>query len=184
MGVVSLAKSLIGKVKYVFGSDNIEGGTGDCSSFTEYVFKKNGIDIGADTELQYLSGGTKINNMSDLQSGDLVFFAYTYASGHVDGVSHVGIYSGNNKFIHCSSGAGNVVESDISSDYYNSHFLSGLRKSGVISEGTTAPSTSVSADTKEVDLSLAGNIAKYVIIILLILLIVGSLVLTVTSSLD
>ena len=50
--VVSLAKSYIGKVKYVFGAKNVPGGVSDCSGFTHYCFKQIGVEIGGDTIAQ------------------------------------------------------------------------------------------------------------------------------------
>lgn len=118
--IVSGAESLKGKVKYVFGGDNIEGGKGDCSDFTQYVYAQQNLSIGGTTQEQYMSTA----KVTEPQEGDLVFFKDTYDSGYVDGVSHVGIYTGDNKFIHLSSGAGTVVESDLSDSYYQEHFLS------------------------------------------------------------
>ena len=52
--IVNTAKNLKNKgIKYSFGSTNIEGGKGDCSSFTQYVYRKNGVLIGRDTQAQY-----------------------------------------------------------------------------------------------------------------------------------
>lgn len=126
MGIVDTAKMCLGRVKYVFGANQINSdgsGVADCSSFTQWVFKQNGINIGRNTEAQ-LSHGTKVDKRA-LQPGDLVFFKDTYASNYKDGVSHVGIYIGNNEFIHNSSGAGKVVISKLNSAYYQSHYLTG-----------------------------------------------------------
>lgn len=128
MAIVDTAKMCLGRVKYVFGANQINSdgsGVADCSSFTQWVFKQNGINIGRNTEAQ-LSHGTKVDKRS-LQPGDLVFFKDTYASNYKDGVSHVGIYIGNNEFIHNSSGAGKVVISKLNSAYYQTHYLTGKR---------------------------------------------------------
>ena len=58
----------------------------------------------------------------DLRKGDLVFF-HTYASYP----SHVGIYLGDGKMIHASSGKGEVTVSDLNSDYYRSRYLGAKR---------------------------------------------------------
>jgi cell wall-associated NlpC family hydrolase len=58
----------------------------------------------------------------DLRKGDLVFF-HTYASYP----SHVGIYLGDGKMIHASSGKGEVIVSDMNSDYYRSRFMGAKR---------------------------------------------------------
>ena len=98
MSVISTANSLIGKVKYSFGSSSIgsSGGVGDCSSFVQYVFKQNGLNLPRTAESQYNSDKGKKVDRNNLQVGDVVFFKGTYKSG----ISHVGIYAGNGEFIH------------------------------------------------------------------------------------
>lgn len=128
MSITDTAKICLNKVKYVFGANQINNdgsGIADCSAYTQWVFKQNGINIGRNTQAQ-LNYGTNVDK-SDLQPGDLVFFKDTYASNYKDGVSHVGIYLGNNNFIHCSSGAGKVVISKLNSAYYQSHYLTSKR---------------------------------------------------------
>lgn len=139
MGVVDLAQSLVGKVRYVFGADNIEGGVGDCSSFTQYVYKQNGVNIGRDTTTQ-LSNVTKVSR-ENLQAGDLVFFQGTYRSG----VSHVGIYIGDGNFIHNSSSDG-VTINNLNESYYTKHWLTGGRVSGV-NVGTLSTSNTGTINT-------------------------------------
>jgi lipoprotein Spr len=56
----------------------------------------------------------------DLQEGDLVFFNTR------GGISHVGLYLGNNYFVH-SSTSGGVTISSLTDDYYSKKFLSGGR---------------------------------------------------------
>ena len=60
--------------------------------------------------------------VSDPQPGDLVFFKGTSSSRTPDQYSHVGIYLGNGKFFHASSGSGECRVSDLSGSYYQSHF--------------------------------------------------------------
>lgn len=59
---------------------------------------------------------------SDLQEGDLVFFNTTGS-----GVSHVGIYVGDGKFIHASSGQGKVMTSSLSEGYYQDRYVNATR---------------------------------------------------------
>lgn len=60
--------------------------------------------------------------VSDPQPGDLVFFKGTSSSRTPDQYSHVGIYLGNGKFFHASSGSGECRVSDLGGSYYQSHF--------------------------------------------------------------
>lgn len=119
--VIKKAKSYIGKVKYVFGAASPQYGRSDCSGFTSYVFKKAaGKDIGRTAENQATKG--KKVAKKNLKKGDLVIFQGTYKVG----ASHVGIYAGSGKFIHCSSSKG-VTTSRLSDSYYTKHWMQGRR---------------------------------------------------------
>ena len=168
MGIVDTAKSYNNKVVYQFGANNIDGGVGDCSSFTQKVYEKNGISIGRDTETQWTTGGVKINQ-SNLQAGDLIFFKDTYASGHTDGVSHVGIYEGNGKFIHNSSSHGGVTEGDLNSSFWQDHYLGAKRFSEgeSVSEGSSVSQGSSGSQATAVGLTWWGDIVNVVLITLL-----------------
>ncbi|MEO1784791.1 C40 family peptidase [Thermodesulfobium sp. 4217-1] len=87
----------------------------DCSGFVQYVFRINGISIPRDADSQYYDGD-KIST-SDLKPGDLVFFQ-TYESGP----SHVGIYIGDNRFIHAAYHGGIMVDS-LNESYYAERYL-------------------------------------------------------------
>ncbi|TJX14300.1 peptidase [Tissierella creatinini] len=117
--IIETGKKYLG-VRYVFGGTSPKGF--DCSGFTSYVFKQNGITLPRATDGQ-ATVGTKVSK-SDLQAGDLVIFSNTYKRGP----SHVGIYIGNDQFIHASSTrSGGVIISDINSSYYTNHFSYGRR---------------------------------------------------------
>lgn len=116
--VVKIAKKYLGKVKYLMGAKNVPGGVSDCSGFTKYCFSRLGIDIGDGTANQVNAG--KHVSKGKRKKGDIVIFQGTYRAGP----SHVGILVSKNKFIHCSSGAGNVVISDLNGSYYVQHFHS------------------------------------------------------------
>lgn len=122
--VISIAKSFVGKVTYVFGASSPESGKSDCSGFTQYCYKKVGVSIGRTTNDQ-VRAGSKVEK-SNLQPGDLIMFKNTYNSGYLYGVSHVGIYLGGGEFIHCSSSKG-VTISSLNSSYYKEHYLMGRR---------------------------------------------------------
>ena len=117
--ICDTALSKVGKLEYKFGGDNIEGGVGDCSDFTQWVYSCYNVDIGGNTDTQY-SKGVAVSK-DDAKAGDLVFFKNTYKSNYTDGVSHVGIYLGDNKFVHLSNSGCKV--SDLSERYYSNHLL-------------------------------------------------------------
>ena len=132
--IIDTATGFIGKLKYVFGGNNIAGGSGDCSDFTEYVFKVHGFNIGYDTASQYMNTTHVPENF--VEGGDLVFFKNTYDSGKIDGVSHVGIMVNGEQFIHLSS-KGCYVDY-VHSDYWKEHFLDFRRVTGLSFESIDA----------------------------------------------
>ena len=91
--IISIAKSKLGS-KYRWGA------TGpnefDCSGYTQWVFGQAGKSIPRISRDQ-ARGGTAVSK-SQMQPGDLVYFN----TGRNGVVNHVGIYLGNNQFIHCS----------------------------------------------------------------------------------
>jgi cell wall-associated NlpC family hydrolase len=114
----TFSSDLIASAMKLRGTPYRYGGTTtsgfDCSGFVQYVFKQNGKSIARDTLGQYAA--TK--KVSNPQPGDLVFFAGTYKAG----ISHVGIYIGNNQFIH--SGGANVHVRSMSDPYWSKYFHS------------------------------------------------------------
>ena len=114
--IVNYAYNFLG-TPYVWGGSSPSGF--DCSGFTQYVFKQMGYSIKR-TAAQQLTCGYAV---SDLQLGDLVFFENTYTTGA--DASHVGIYVGNNQFIHAASGG--VKVTDLSDDYYAARYIGARR---------------------------------------------------------
>lgn len=108
--LLSVAKSLSG-IPYVWGGASPKGF--DCSGFIYYVYKQAGMDI-----KRYSSEGyyDRSYYVSKPQLGDLVFFANTYKKG----ISHVGIYVGNNSFINAGNKGVTIVSLDNS--YWKKHF--------------------------------------------------------------
>ncbi|WP_328755535.1 C40 family peptidase [Geomonas propionica] len=103
---------------YRFGGDGADGI--DCSSFVQQVFHANQIDLPR-TAREQINVGSNVAP-GELRKGDLVFFQ-TYA----EYPSHVGIYLGDGKMIHASSGKGEVTISDMNSDYYRPRYLGAKR---------------------------------------------------------
>ncbi|MDP9356248.1 MAG: C40 family peptidase [Chloroflexota bacterium] len=94
----------------------------DCSGFTYWVaLNVLGIDIGRGLFTQVVAG-TPVS-YSNLQPGDLVFFQNTYTWG----LSHSGIYIGNNQFVHAENETTGVKISDITSQYYSSRWYGAVR---------------------------------------------------------
>lgn len=93
--IVDLARTYVQKLRYVYGGFSLVTGT-DCSGFTKLIFAQFGKELPRSTGDQ-LAAGTRLT-ADQVQPGDLVFWANS--SGRV---YHVGIISGNGKFIHASN---------------------------------------------------------------------------------
>lgn len=114
--IITNAMDYLG-VPYVFGGTSPYGF--DCSGYVQYVFANAGISLPRTADVQY-EVGLPIST-TELVPGDLVFFStYTY------GASHVGIYLGDNSFIHASSSRGISVDS-LGSSYWSSHYIGARR---------------------------------------------------------
>lgn len=92
--IVEYAKQFVGN-PYVWGGTSLTKGA-DCSGFVYAVFKHFGISVSHSSRAQ-ASEGTKIT-ASDLQPGDLVFYANSSGT-----INHVAMYIGGGKVIHASS---------------------------------------------------------------------------------
>lgn len=104
-------------IDYKYGGTTTKGF--DCSGFVGYVFDKFKIDLPRTSSAMY-GEGSKVNR-DDLRPGDLVFFN---TSGK--GVSHVGIYVGNNKFAHSSTSKGTRIDS-LGMEYYHERYVGAKR---------------------------------------------------------
>lgn len=113
--IVTFAKSQLG-VPYRYGGVDSSGF--DCSGFVYFVHKEALNKTIPRTSRDQSKYGYKINK-NELQKGDLVFFD-TSSKGHVN---HSGIYIGNGKFIHSSSGKRRgVVISPLNSGFYQKNY--------------------------------------------------------------
>lgn len=114
--VIEYAAQFLG-TPYVYGGSTPSGF--DCSGFTSYVFKNTVGSIPRVAQAQF-DATTRVS-MDELLPGDLVFFGSSPSS-----ISHVGIYVGNNQFIH-SPHTGDVVKYDSLTGSYASRFQGGGR---------------------------------------------------------
>ncbi len=112
----ALAKSLVG-APYVYGAEGPK--SFDCSGLIYYIYKQLGYKLGRTATQQYNNNGEFIA-FKDLEPGDLIFiYNPKYdSSGGTKPVTHVGIYVGNDQFIHAST-TGDCVKY---SDLYGSHY--------------------------------------------------------------
>jgi len=119
--VITAGKTQLG-VPYVFGGDQ-PGVASDCSGFTQYVFGQVGILLPHSSEMQSQMG-TPVEK-DQLKKGDLVFFQNTYKPG----VSHVGVYMGDNQFIQAGTmGTREVKISTLfGTPYYDEHYWGARR---------------------------------------------------------
>ncbi|NLO07810.1 MAG: SH3 domain-containing protein [candidate division WS1 bacterium] len=116
--VVATAKKYLG-CRYVRGGASPSGF--DCSGFVHFVLGQHGIKVSRSSQTQFREG-TPVSR-DDLQIGDVVFFKNTYRSG----ISHVGIYVGNNQFIHAANSRTNVRYADLNSSYYAPRYAGARR---------------------------------------------------------
>lgn len=110
--LINTAKEQLGTA-YVWGGSTTSGF--DCSGFIYYAYKNAGMDIKRYSSDGYYNRSYYVNTP---KLGDLVFFENTYKAG----ISHVGIYIGNNEFIHGSSSG--VVVTSLNNSYWKKHFAS------------------------------------------------------------
>ena len=96
-------------------------GAFDCSGFTSYLFARAGTTLPRTAAGQYHRGAAVPKD--DLTAGDLVFFRNTYKRG----VSHVGIYIGNNNFVHAASTGRGVRVDTLDRAYYINHWAGARR---------------------------------------------------------
>lgn len=117
--VVAYAKQFLGR-PYVYGSSGPN--SFDCSGFTSYVYNHFGYSLNRSAAGQY-SNGTPIDQ-SQLQPGDLLIWR---AYGSSQTATHVGIYIGNNQYIHASS-TGGCIKIDDMNYAASTRYLVGVRR--------------------------------------------------------
>lgn len=100
--LVKTSATLMG-VPYLWGGTSTKGM--DCSGFTKTIYFLNGMVIPRDASQQVHTGKPidSIQNFETLQKGDLLFFGRKATDSTTEKVVHVGMWIGNNEFIHASN---------------------------------------------------------------------------------
>lgn len=114
-------------VRYQWGA--MSRGATDCSGLVGQVYRRHGVKLPR-TSVEQSKVGQNVGK-SELKEGDLVFFR-TRGSGRV---SHVGMYIGGGKFVHASSGGGQVQVNSLSDSYYSKRFAGARRVAKHLSGG-------------------------------------------------
>jgi cell wall-associated NlpC family hydrolase len=122
---VQVARRYLG-VPYVFGGSNPAIGL-DCSGLVQLVFHQLGVALPRTAQLQY--DATPRVAQAELQPGDLVFFARTYADPH-DWVTHVGIYLGDGLQINAPTEGQVVSIQPVFSGFWGAHYAGAGRVRG------------------------------------------------------
>ena len=116
--IVRVAESMIGR-PYKYGGKSPRNGF-DCSGLVYYSHLKNGIDLPRTSYAQYKA--TQPVPRKALRRGDLLFFRVSSRK-----VSHVGIYLGDNLFVHAPSSGKEVSVAELDSPYWSKRFIRGGR---------------------------------------------------------
>ncbi|MEO9891913.1 SH3 domain-containing C40 family peptidase [Aurantibacter sp.] len=100
--LVTTSKTLMG-VPYLWGGTSTKGV--DCSGFTKTIYFLNGMVIPRDASQQVHTGKSidSVQNFENLREGDLLFFGRKATDSTAEKVVHVGMWIGNNEFIHSSN---------------------------------------------------------------------------------
>ena len=119
---LEMALDLIG-IRYRRGGTSPETGF-DCSGFVNHVFRE-GLGLYLPHNAKQISKSGEAVNRSELQPGDLVFFNTMRKA-----FSHVGIYLGDNKFVHAPRVGGTVRIEDMTDSYWRKRFNGARRVAG------------------------------------------------------
>ncbi|MBQ4854135.1 C40 family peptidase [Rhodanobacter sp. B2A1Ga4] len=106
---------------YRWGGNTPAGGF-DCSGLVDYIYRTAaGIRLPRTSHDMASMDARKVRRMTQLASGDLVFFDIGGA------ISHVGVYVGKGRFVHAPNSGGTVRLDDIDGPYWGNHFAYGKR---------------------------------------------------------
>ena len=115
MRLAATAESFIG-VDYSWGGTTSDSGF-DCSGLVRAVYQLNGLELPRTSREQW-AAGNPVDERS-LSKGDLVFFATRGGKK----VSHVGIYLGDDRFLHAPSRGNAIQAASLSDGYYRARYL-------------------------------------------------------------
>lgn len=121
--IEKLSKKYLGG-RYSWGGTNPNGF--DCSGYTQFIYKKKGINLPRTALAQSKVGETV--SIKNLQKGDLLFFLTDKKRGIP--VTHVGVYLENGKFIHAASKKRGIIISSLAD--YRSRFVKAKRVFGTV----------------------------------------------------
>ncbi len=125
--------------RYRFGGETAKGF--DCSGFVRFMYDK-AFNMHLPRSSREMSAiGNKVGK-NELQPGDLVFFQ---TNGHQ--INHVGIFIGNDTFIHSSLSKG-ITEDKLKQTYFDKRFAGAVRLLNVPTEKLTKPSAKPEANTE------------------------------------
>lgn len=137
--LVLTALNFVG-VRYRRGGTSEDGGF-DCSGFTRYVFGNSiGLALPRRADEQASAAGLVAVQREDLQPGDLVFFNTLKRT-----FSHVGIYVGDNRFVHAPRPGGEVRTEDMGYAYWKQRYT-GARRAEPAAVAAASQETAAAAD--------------------------------------
>ncbi len=120
MGAIAArtAERFVG-IPYRWGGENVVDGM-DCSGFVRAVYNLCGLSIPRTSRDQYRAGDSVAKG--DLRDGDLVFFGSSEEM-----INHVGIYVGNNRFVHAPRRGEEIRVSAVDESYFEKRFVGARR---------------------------------------------------------
>jgi len=116
---------------YLFGGADPARGF-DCSGLVAYVFGQQGIAVPR-TAAQQFAAARPVHE-AELRPGDLVFFRMSPAGG---GVGHVGIYTGQGRFVHAPESGRRVTEASLGDGYYRERLVGYGRLAALTAAGAS-----------------------------------------------
>lgn len=118
-GLITKAKNFIG-LPYRFGGTSPVSGF-DCSGFMQYVYKQN-ADVDLPRTSQAMASSGHYVSRDQLKAGDMVFFRT-----HGGSISHVGMYIGDNQFIHAPRTGRSIEITSLDNSYWSKTFATARR---------------------------------------------------------